>query len=183
MNLQSGNDQTTLSQEKTALDKLKAASRTTVRAVTEQPYLPTVYAIPTEDWAAFQNYLREVVTFQPELYRRLSELATKRESLDQTMRMWREVQEWGAELTQEVTESAEQIIPQVQTVLTETRDLLAQDGRTRDEFLNKLKWAEETRLGRFEELLSAVKKRMLWVSIGTGVLSALISAGICLLMK
>ena len=67
----SQNVQTVSTPPLSPMDKLKAASKTTVRTIEETPYQPAVYAIPKEDWNAFREWTKQAVTFQPTLYEKI----------------------------------------------------------------------------------------------------------------
>ncbi len=167
----------------TPMDKLKAASKTAVKTIEEIPYQPIVYAIPKDDWVAFKEWTKQAVTFQPTLYEKISKLATKAETKDYSDEIWEAVKDWGAELTDKVMTSSENIVPRVNRLLSENRELLQQDGKARDEFILKLDLREETRLEEYKELLAKTKRWIITAIASTIGGSAILSTVICLLMR
>ena len=107
MNLESGSNMT----QNNSLSKLKAASKTALQTITETPYQPIVYAIPKEDWNAFQQYLKEAITFQPTLHEQISALMTKAEMEDTLETTTSALSKWSKQFSDEVIDSAESTIP------------------------------------------------------------------------
>ena len=166
-----------------SMDKLKAASRTAVKTIEETPYQPIVYAIPKEDWNAFREWTRQAVTFQPTLYQQIAELTTKEESQAYTDEMWNEIRNWTQKVTGNVQKTAESIVPRVQTLLNQNKELLEQDGRMREKFISDLVWKEKTRIEEFTNLLSNMKRWIITAILSTIGGSAILSTVICLLMR
>lgn len=166
-----------------SMDKLKAASRTAVRTIEETPYQPIVYAIPKEDWNAFREWTKQAVTFQPTLYQQIAELTTKEESQAYTDEMWNEIRNWAQKVTGKVQKTAESIVPRVQTLLNQNKELLEQDGRMREKFISDLVWKEKTRIEEFTNLLSNMKRWIITAILSTIGGSAILSTVICLLMR
>ena len=167
----------------TPMDKLKAASKTAVRTIEETPYQPIVYAIPKEDWNAFREWTKQAVTFQPTLYQQIAKLTTKEEAQAYTDEMWNEIQNWSREFTEQVKSSSESIVPRVNKLLYENKELLQQDGKARDEFISNLNVREQTRIDKYEELLMKTKRWIITAIASTIGSSAILSTVICLLMR
>lgn len=165
------------------MDKLKAASKTAVRTIEETPYQPIVYAIPKEDWNAFREWTKQAVTFQPTLYQQIAELTTKEESQVYTDEMWNEIRNWAEDVTGNVQKTAESIVPRVQTLLNQNKELLAQDGRMREQFISGLDLKETNRIKEFKDLLTGMKRWIVTMMVSTAIGSAALSAVICLLMR
>ena len=165
------------------MDKLKAASKTAVRTIEETPYQPIVYAIPKEDWNAFREWTKQAVTFQPTLYQQIATLTTKQESEAYTDEMWSEIQNWSREFTEQVKSSSESIVPRVNKLLYENKELLQQDGKAREKFISDLDWREQTRIDKYEELLMKTKRWIITAIASTIGGSAILSTVICLLMR
>ena len=166
-----------------SMDKLKAASRTAVKTIEETPYQPIVYAIPKEDWNAFREWTKQAVTFQPTLYQQIAELTTKEESQAYTDEMWEGVRNWVQKVTGNVQKTAESIVPRVQTLLNQNKELLEQDGRMREQFISGLDLKETNRIKEFKDLLTGMKRWIVTMMVSTAIGSAALSAVICLLMR
>ena len=165
------------------MDKLKAASKTAVRTIEETPYQPIVYAIPKEDWNAFREWTTQAVTFQPTLYQQIAELTTRQEAKDYTDEMWNEIRNWAQKVTGNVQKTAESIVPRVQTLLNQNKELLEQDGRMREQFISGLDLKETNRIKEFKDLLTGMKRWIVTMMVSTAIGSAALSAVICFLMR
>ena len=166
-----------------SMDKLKAASGTAVKTIEETPYQPIVYAIPKEDWNAFREWTKQAVTFQPTLYQQITALTTKEESQAYTDEIWSEIRNWAEEVTGNVQKTAESIVPRVQTLLNQNKELLEQDGRMREQFISGLDLKETNRIKEFKDLLTGMKRWIVTMMVSTAIGSAALSAVICLLMR
>lgn len=166
-----------------ALDKLKAASKTAVQTVRETPYQPIVYAIPKDDWEAFQKYFKETATFQPTLFEKIEPLATREELNADSDERWQYLTGWAEETEESFRKSTQEIVPKVRNLLSENRDLISQDGKMREKFLSDLEAKEQTRLEEFTEEVRVTKGYMIKALIGTILSSGLLSLVICLLMR
>lgn len=165
------------------MDKLKAASKTAVRTIEETSYQPIVYAIPKEDWNAFREWTKQAVTFQPTLYQQIAELTTRQEAKDYTDEIWNEIRNWAQKVTGNVQKTAESIVPRVQTLLNQNKELLEQDGRMREQFISGLDLKETNRIKEFTNLLSNMKRWIITAIASTVGGSAILSTVICLLMR
>ena len=158
------------------MDKLKAASKTAVRTIEETSYQPIVYAIPKEDWNAFREWTKQAVTFQPTLYQQIAELTTKEESQAYTDEMWNEIRSWAEDVTGNVQKTAESIVPRVQTLLNQNKELLEQ-------VISGLDLKETNRIKEFKNLLTGMKRWIITAIASTVGGSAILSTVICLLMR
>ena len=79
--------------------------------------------------------------------------------------------------------TAESIVPRVQTLLNQNKELLEQDGRMREKFISDLVWKEKTRIEKFTNLLSNMKRWIITAIASTVGGSAILSTVICLLMR
>ncbi len=166
-----------------SMDKLKAASRTAVKTIEETPYQPIVYAIPKEDWNAFREWTKQAVTFHPTLYQQIEALTTKKESEAYTDEIWNEIRNWAEEVTGNEQKTSESIVPKVQTLLNQNKELLEQDGRMREQFISVLDLKETNRIKEFKELLTGMKRWIVTMMVSTIGGSAILSTVICLLMR
>ena len=165
------------------MDKLKAASKTAVRTIEETPYQPIVYAIPKEDWNAFREWTKQAVTFQPTLYQQIAALTTKKESEAYTDEIWNEIRNWAEDVSGNVQKTSESIVPRVQALLNQNRELLEQDGKMREQFISELGSKENNRIKEFKDLLTSMKRWIITAIASTIGGSAILSTVICLLMR
>ena len=179
MNLQSDNKQSTPS----ALSKLKQNTAQAMQTVTETPYQPIVYAIPKEDFKALLEFMRATTDFQPELFEKFGELEAQVLTQEQWDTMWNRIEKWSTNLSENVKTSANSIVPRVQDLLRENKEILSQDGKTREQFFSRLNTETDNRMEAFSDMISEMKKWIMGLIAGTGMASALLSVVICLLMR
>ena len=120
---------------------------------------------------------------QPTLYQQIAELTTKEESQAYTDEMWNEIRNWVQKVTGKVQKTAESIVPRVQTLLNQNKELLEQDGRMREQFISGLDLKETNRIKEFKDLLTGMKRWIVTMMVSTAIGSAALSAVICLLMR
>ena len=179
MNLQSDNKQSTPS----ALSKLKQNTAQAMQTVTETPYQPIVYAIPKEDFKALLEFMRATTDFQPELFEKFGELEAQVLTQEQWDTMWNRIEKWSTNLSENVKTSANSIVPRVQDLLRENKEILSQDGKTREQFFSRLNTETDNRMETLSDMISEMKKWIMGLIVGTGLASALLSVVICLLMR
>jgi uncharacterized membrane-anchored protein YjiN (DUF445 family) len=179
MNLQSDNKQATPS----ALSKLKQTTAQAMQTVAETPYQPIVYAIPKEDMKALLEFMRATTAFQPEMYEKLGDLEARVLTREQWEQMWDKIENWSGNLSRDVKSSASSIVPRVQDLLRENKEILSQDGKTREQFFSQLNDETGKQMESFSAMISEMKGWILGLILGTGLTSALLSVLICLLMK
>ena len=154
MNLQSDNKQSTPS----ALSKLKQNTAQAMQTVTETPYQPIVYAIPKEDFKALLEFMRATTDFQPELFEKFGELEAQVLTQEQWDTMWNRIEKWSTNLSENVKTSANSIVPRVQDLLRENKEILSQDGKTREQFFSRLNTETDNRMEAFSDMISEMKK-------------------------
>ncbi len=179
MNLQSDNKQSTPS----ALSKLKQNTAQAMQTVTETPYQPIVYAIPKEDFKALLEFMRATKEFQPELFEKFGELEAQVLTQEQWDTMWNRIEKWSTNLSENVKTSANSIVPRVQDLLRENKEILSQDGKTREQFFSRLNTETDNRMETLSDMISEMKKWIMGLIVGTGLASTLLSVVICLLMR
>ena len=179
MNLQSDNKQATPS----ALSKLKQTTAQAMQTVTETPYQPIVYAIPKEDLKALLEFMRATTAFQPEMYEKFGDLEARVLTQEQWEMMWKRIEKWSTNLSENVKTSASSIIPKVQDLLRENKERISQDGKMREQFFSQLNDETDKRMELFSAMISEMKGWILGLILGTGLTSALLSVLICLLMR
>jgi uncharacterized membrane-anchored protein YjiN (DUF445 family) len=179
MNLQSDNKQATPS----ALSKLKQTTAQAMQTVAETPYQPIVYAIPKEDMKALLEFMRATTAFQPEMYEKFGDLEARVLTREQWEQMWDKIENWSGNLSRDVKSSASSIVPRVQDLLRENKEILSQDGKTREQFFSQLNDETGKQMESFSAMISEMKGWILGLILGTGLTSALLSVLICLLMR
>ena len=97
--------------------------------------------------------------------------------------MWDSIKEWSGNLSRDVKSSANSIVPKVQDLLRENKEILSQDGKTREQFFSRLNTETDNRMEAFSDMISEMKKWIMGLIAGTGIASALLSTVICLLMR
>lgn len=162
-----------------AIDRLKAATQATVQVVEEIPYLPTVYAIPKEDWEAFRHGLREVLTFQPTLYKQIEGLTT-REELDATLQAdWDSYQHLANIAVKKIGEEIEPIRKQLNAI----REELERDGKKRERIICDMETSAHHHFEDMADLVRSIKRRVIDALVGSVILSGLVSLLIGLLLR
>ena len=179
MNLQSDNKQATPA----ALSKLKQTTAQTMQTVTETPYQPIVYAIPKEDMKALLEFMRATTSFQPEMYEKFGDLEARVLTQEQWEMMWKRIEKWSTNLSENVKTSASSIVPKVQDLLRENKERISQDGKAREQFFSQLNTETDNRMEAFSDMISEMKMWIMGLIAGTGIASALLSVLICLLMR
>ena len=179
MNLQSDNKQATPA----ALSKLKQTTAQTMQTVTETPYQPIVYAIPKEDMKALLEFMRATTSFQPEMYEKFGDLEARVLTQEQWEMMWKRIEKWSTNLSENVKTSANSIVPRVQDLLRENKERISQDGKAREQFFSQLNTETDNRMEAFSDMISEMKMWIMGLIAGTGIASALLSVLICLLMR
>ena len=179
MNLQSDNKQATPS----ALSKLKQTTAQAMHTVTETPYQPIVYAIPKEDMKALLDFMRATTAFQPEMYEKFGDLEARVLTQEQWEMMWKRIEKWSTNLSENVKTSASSIVPKVQDLLRENKERISQDGKAREQFFSQLNTETDNRMEAFSDMISEMKMWIMGLIAGTGIASALLSVLICLLMR
>ncbi len=97
--------------------------------------------------------------------------------------MWNKIQNWSRKFTEQVKPSSESIVPRVNKLLYDNKELLQQDGKAGDEFISNLNVREQTRIDKYEELLMKTKRWIITAIASTIGSSAILSTVICLLMR
>lgn len=178
MNLQSDNKSGS-----TALQKLKQTTAESMQTITETPYQPIVYAIPKEDWKALLEYLKAASEFQPTLYSKFRELEKCILTKEDWNTLMHALNGWANAVGKEVTDAADEIANRMQKILSESRELLSQDGKTREAFFSDLRQEANGQIGKMEDLLSKMRKWILITLLANAGLTSVLSLVICLLMK
>ena len=174
MNLQSDNK---------SLQKLKQTTAESMQTITETPYQPIVYGIPKEDWKAMLEYLKAESEFQPTLYSKFRELEKCILTKEDWNTLMRALNRWANAVGEEVEDAAKKTEERMQKILTESRELLSQDGKTRDGFLFDLRQEVNGQIEEMENLLAKMRKWILITLLANVGLTSVLSLVICLLMK
>jgi len=178
MNLQSDNKSSNA-----ALQKLKQTTAETMQTITETPYQPIVYAIPKDDWKAMLEYLKATSEFQPTLYSKFRDLEKRILTKEDWNSLMHALNGWAKAVGTEVEEAARRSEERMQKILTESRELLSQDGKTREAFFSDLRQEMNGQIGETENLLTKMRKWILITLLANVGLMSVLGAVICLLMK
>ena len=162
-----------------AVDRLKAAAQATAQVVEEIPYLPTVYAIPKEDWEAFRHGLREVLTFQPTLYEQIGDLATREEMNEVLEANWDAYRSLANLASKKIGEETAPL----KTQLGSIREALEQDGKKRERIISDLEWSARQHSEEMRETARSVKHWTVGGLIASVLTSGLVSLLVSLLLR
>ena len=166
-----------------SLQKLKQTTAESMHTITETPYLPIVYGIPKDDWKAMLEYLKAASEFQPTLYSKFRELEKYILTKEDWNTLMHALNGWAKAVGTEVEEAAKITEDRMQKILTESRELLSQDGKTREAFFFDLRQEANGQIGEIENLLMKMKKWILITLLANVGLTSVLSLVICLLMK
>ena len=172
-----------LQSENKSLQKLKQTTAETMQTIAETPYLPIVYGIPKEDWKAMLEYLKAASEFQPTLYSKFRELEKCILTKEDWNSLMHALNGWANAVGTEVEEAARRSEERMQKILTESRELLSQDGKTRETFFSDLRQEVNGQIGEIENLLTKMRKWILITLLANVGLMSVLGAVICLLMK
>lgn len=134
------------------------------------PYQPIVYAIPMEQREEEFKLLQQAVTFQPELYRKIEPLATKKELQWSLRELLSRQEDFLEQAVDRLTEAN-------QKTTAETRSLLEQAGRTQEKFISDSTSALDSKVKELDKEISRLRRLNLWFMIGT-MLSSITLAGL-----
>ena len=145
------------SQRNTTLDKLVKANAESVEKISLTPYEMTIYAIPKEQRDAEFRMLQEASRFQPELYRRMSTLATAESLEEHSAELEAQTQRYLKDMTQEM------------------RSWLSQAGRMQEKFISDSVSSQERCTWELRSEINRLRKMNLWFLIGTTSTSLLLA--------
>ncbi len=145
------------SQRNTTLDNLVKANAESVEKISLTPYEMALYAIPKEQRDAEFRMLQEASRFQPELYHRMSTLATA-ESLE--------------EYSGEIKAQTERYLKEMSQ---EMKTWLSQAGRMQEKFISDSVSSQERCTGELHREINRLRKMNLWFLIGTLCSSTLLA--------
>ena len=169
------------------LSKLKAASRSVLQNLETPQKAVIAHPIPKEQWEAFQEYLQAVILFQPEIYSELSKRVTE-EQIDQIVydryanhQEW--LENWSEKFGDRMVRAVQRTVPDMENLIYCNEKTLAQDGKKREEYLNKLNSDADEKLTAMKKLIAELKIWiMLTISISAG-LSMIVSLIVSLNLK
>ncbi len=132
------------------------------------PYETQVYAIPVEQRSEEMNLLAAAVEFQPELYRLIAGLATRRELAEHS----RNVAEI---MTDHMEEALTLVEGQCRATTASVREIISQDGKARERFISDCTSRLNDSRRQLERTVDKLEVRLRWILIGTGGAAVLLS--------
>lgn len=167
------------SQKNSAVDLLIQKNAEAITELELQPYQPVVYAIPVTQRTTELNLAKQIVTFQPTLYRMIDKLATKKELEDR----FQEIQEIEmsymentvAKLTAENQKAVRTLIGENSITVQEMQASAEQAGKNQEEFILKLSSAMDKEIRNLNTVIDRLNRRFVQILIGTSAAAALLS--------
>ena len=158
-----------------ALDRLKAANAEHIEKI-EKAQAPTAVTIPYDRRMEEIELLKEASEFQPELYRLISQRATREELQIHADRIVNLEKNYMNQTLQKFSKDCQQMIDQMKAISE-------QDGKNRERFISDCSSAlkaERDKLSKELEILRRrVRRILIAVSIMATALSALVSYLLC----
>ena len=158
-----------------ALDRLKAANAEHMEKI-EKAQAPTAVTIPYDRRMEEIELLQEASEFQPELYRLISQRATREELQIHADRIVNLEKNYMNQTLQKFSKDCQQMIDQMKAISE-------QDGKNRERFISDCSSAlkaERDKLSKELEILRRrVRRILIAVSIMATALSALVSYLLC----
>ena len=171
MSLQSENRQ----QRNSLVDALVSANAQSVERLELTPYQPVVYAI-TQEWREEEfSLLQEAVKFQPEMYRRISLLATRKE-----------LEKYASELQNTENAYMQKAVANLKAANLETMNeihsIVQQDGRSREKFISDCSSVLSDANRELETTITKLRRKILGIMIGTSVSAVVLSGLVSVLL-
>ena len=148
-------------QRNSSLDALVAANQEDMDLIELTPYEPILYAIPKEQRDTELQLLQRAATFQPELYRRIEPLATKKE-LGQFIREMEQTQEeYMSQAIASLTETNLQTITRMQRTFE-------QAGSQQESFISDSDSMLATRTRELKDVINGLERKLVQFLVFTG---------------
>ena len=172
MNSKSESRSSTLLQKNSALELLMQKNSEALQNLEMLPYDVQVYAIPVEQRAQELELLKAASEFQPELYRMLRELATRRELAGYTTQI-------GEIMTDHMEEALTTLETQCRRTSESVRETVSQDGKARETFISECTSALRQNSLRIERIADGLRQKVLRYMLGSALIAATFSATVC----
>ena len=158
-----------------ALDRLKAANAEHMEKI-EKAQAPTAVTIPYDRRMEEIELLQEASEFQPELYRLISQRATREELQIHADRIVNLEKNYMNQTLQKFSKDCQQMIDQMKAISE-------QDGKNRERFISDCSSALKAERDKLSQELERLRRRtrriLIAVSIMATALSALVSYLLC----
>ena len=158
-----------------ALDRLKAANAEHMEKI-ENAQAPTAVTIPYDRRMEEIKLLKEALEFQPELYRLISQRATREELQIHADRIVNLEKNYMNQTLQKFSKDCQQMIDQMKAISE-------QDGKNRERFISDCSSALKAERDKLSQELERLRRRtrriLIAVSIMATALSALVSYLLC----
>ena len=172
MNSKSENRSSAPQQKNSALESLMRKSSEALQNLEMLPYDVQVYAIPVEQRAQELELLRAASEFQPELYRMLRELATRRELAGHVA----EIMKLNTSMTEDTMDAMK---TEVEGMNARFGSLVSQDGKARERFISECTSALRQNSLRIEQITDGLRRKVLRYMLGSAAIAATLSAMVC----
>ena len=157
------------------LDRLKAANAEHIEKI-EKAKAPTAVTIPYDRRMEEIELLKEASEFQPELYRLISQRATREELQIHADRIVNLEKNYMNQTLQKFSKDCQQMIDQMKAISE-------QDGKNRERFISDCSSALKAERDKLSQELERLRRRtrriLIAVSITATALSALVSYLLC----
>ena len=122
---------------------------------------------------------KQIVTFQPTLYRMIDELATKKELEDRFQKIQEievsYMENTVAKLTAENQKAVRTLIEENSMTVQEMQASAEQAGKNQEEFILKLSSAMDKEIRNLTTVIDRLNRRFMQILIGTSVTAVLLS--------
>ena len=148
-------------QRNSSLDALVAANEEDVAQIELTPYQPILYAIPKEQRDTELQLLQRAATFQPELYRKIEPLATRKE-LGQFIREMEQAQEeYMGQAVRTLEETNLQTVARIQRTLE-------QAGSLQENFITDSSSVLASRTRELKDVINGLERKLVKFLVFTG---------------
>ena len=154
-------------QSNSALSALKQRAQAAPTLTEQQPNV--LYTMPMQTVERLEEVLRRTLALQDNIRTAMDSLATK-ESLEAFA-----TAELLAEWLNKTEDLNQQKVQSTETILSEMRSGIRQDGKKRDEFTSKLSDVEREFRRNGAELMNSFRGTILLTSLASGVIATVVS--------
>ena len=159
-------------QTNSTLESLMRKNSEALQNLEMLPYDVQVYAIPVEQRSQELELLKAAAEFQPELYRTLRELATRRELAGHVA----EIMKLNTSMMEETMDAMK---TEVEGTTARFGSLVSQDGKARERFISECTSALKQNSLRIERITDNLRQKVLRYMLGSAAIAATLSAMVC----
>lgn len=154
------------------LSKLVKANTAALDTMERTPYQPIVYAIPEEQRLAELSLLREAVSFQPNLYQQIGNLAT----WEHISKRLQELQEMQLRYLQQ---TAGEMTGENHRAVRVMQESILQAGKKQEQLISDFAQEGRAQQTAMNGVISRMEKKLLRIVIITSVAAVLFSVLVC----